>query len=399
MGRKLRVGCLVICALFPAAKGFSAQDEATADLKALYQGHDWFALRAALTNGSPALYRGAVAAAFNQTAEAETLLNQVIDSGSTTEADQASDWLTYLYLRHGRYQKAAAQMDDHAPMARLLRDLPDQCANRVKPETLRCRINQRKLFLPLSINGQAAEFMVDSDANFSFMSESEARSLGLAMRESTKPVHGVTGNPVAFRVALADRVGVGNVQLRNVIFMVLDDRENVFPNLPVSERGAIGLPVLLALRSVRFDRQGTFEIGMTAPVATRNPNLCFDGADPVALVEFQLQELPVIFDTGNEVTEMWPPFARRFPDLLNATHITGTKLESGFGGKTQIPEKMLPELVLRTGEFGVRLHPAHLLLDETTPNSRWYYGRLGLDVLEQARQVTIDFGALTLTLQ
>ncbi len=402
MLRKLLIGCLLCGALVQAGGGA----EQPRDLKALYDAHQWFALREALAGNSagPALYRGAVAAAFNEVAEAETALKPLFESGfdsdgEQADVDRASEWLSYMYLRAGQYRKAAAQMENDSPLAAMLRDLPDQAVTRYEPSRLRWRRYERKLFIPISIQGKTAEFFVDSDANFSFMSESEARNLGLTVRESNASVYGATGKQAVFRTAVADQMSVGNVQLRNVTFMVLADNEELFPSLPLSQKGAIGLPVLLAFRTVRFGSDGTFEIGIPSAQMKENPSLCFDGADPVALVEFERQPLPVIFDTGDEVTEIWPPFAKRFSEVVNASGKTTTKVEKGFGGKSQVPEKVIPEMTLRVGGFDAYVHPAHVLLGETTPNSRWYFGRLGLDVLNLAHQVTIDFQSLRLTLR
>ncbi len=404
---KVLVGCLLCGALFQDGGG--AQH--ARDLKALYDAHAWFELREALANTSaaPPLYRGAVAAAFNEVAEAEAALKPLYESNSDSDAgpvdadqadaDQASEWLSYMYLRSGQYRKAAAQLEDNSPLTAMLRGLPDQAVTRFQPCTVHCRRCERKLFIPVSIQGKSAEFMVDSDANFSFMSESEAKNLGLTVRDSNASVHGATGKQTAFRTAVADAVDIGNLQLRNVTFMVLGDNEEVFSSLPLSQKGAIGLPVLLAFRTVRFSTGGTFEIGVPSAQIKKHPTLCFDGADPVALVEFKQQRLPVIFDTGAEATELWPPFAKQFSDIVNASVKTSTKTERSFGGKSEITEKVVPEMMLRVGGFDAHLHPAHVLLGETTPNSRWYYARLGLDVLNLAHQVTIDFEALTLTLQ
>ena len=75
------------------------------------------------------------------------------------------------------------------------------------------------------------------------------------------------------------------------------------------------------------------------------------------------------------------------------------ELKNAVGGKTRVSVDVVPELELRLGAFDALLRPAHVLLSQTTPDSQWYYGRLGFDVLHFAHQVTIDFDALTLTLE
>jgi hypothetical protein len=50
------------------------------------------------------------------------------------------------------------------------------------------------------------------------------------------------------------------------------------------------------------------------------------------------------------------------------------------------------------GGFNAALRPATVLLQETTIQSRWHHGNLGMDLLSQAATVTMDFAAMTLTL-
>jgi hypothetical protein len=259
---------------------------------------------------------------------------------------------------------------------------------------------QRKLFIPASIDGKTLEFFIDSDANFSFMSESEAKSLGLSIRESNGRVYGATGNQTKFRTSLAHELTIGGVGLNNVAFVILPDKEEVFRTLPLNRQAALGVPVLLALRTLQINwRSHTVEIGFS-PQAGNNAgtSICFDGVNPVAVMEFQGQHLPVILDTGAVETEIWPLFAKRFAEVVNSGK-AGLEVKKAVGGETELPERVLSELKLRVGGFDALLRPAHVLLGRTTPDSEWYYGRLGLDVLQLGRQITIDFERLTLTIQ
>ncbi len=394
------LGSLFFCAVLVSGVRYG---NASPDLRSLYDAHDWFRLRDALVGAdAKPLYAGAVAAAFDHINEAEASLRPVIDAApDSDDAADASSWLSYLYLRHGEYQKAAAEMEENSPLAAILRNLPDQSTARVQPGALSSRIYRNKLYVPVNVQGKSAELFIDSDANFSFLSESAARSLGLTVRGAdTGTVHGASGAGAAVRIAVADQLTLGNVEIKNVVFMVLSDAEEVFQHLGPSQQGALGLQVLVALRSVRFSRDGQFEVGAAAGNATEpGQNLCFDGVNPVALIRFQQQKLPVVLDTGAEMTELWPPFARQFSEIVNSSGRSGSTFERGFGGRSHIANKVIPDVVLRVGGFDAHLRAAQVLLSSTTPDSQRYYARLGLDVLNLAHQVTIDFQSLTLTLQ
>ena len=288
-------------------------------------------------------------------------------------------------------------MDEGTPLLATLRTLPDQTVSQWAASTIECRISQQRLFLPLSIQGNPVEFFLDSDANFSFMSESEARSLGLTVGESALKVHGAGGMATGFRTAVADELTVGNVELKHVAFIVMPDNEAVFARLGPNQQGALGLPVLLAFKTLRY-RKGSLEIAMpSADVGAGQQNLCFDGLDPVTRVHFEQQDLPFVLDTGAALTEFWPPFARDFSAVVNSSGKMHSAIETSFGGKSQVPEKLLPGLTLTLGGYNIDLRPARVLLAQTTPDSQRYYGRIGLDSLSSLPQVTLDFKALTLT--
>jgi len=375
---------------------------AAPDLKSLYDAHDWFALRDALTSSpDQALYAGAVAAAFDQTKQAEEKLRSVIDDGSDSDAAaDASSWLSYMYLRHGQYRKAAAEMDPASPLAGILAGMPDQSTSSFSQSSVAGRIYRNKLYVPIRIGEKSAELFLDSDANFSFLSESAARAFGLSIRGSdVGTVHGASGANASVRLAVADRLTIGNVEIHNAAFMVLSDSEEVFQHLSVPQQGALGLQVLLALKAIRFSNRGNLDIGFPSPDSGSPQNLCFDGVNPVTLVRFHQQDLPVVLDTGAELTELWPPFANRFSDVLSASGRSGSTFERGFGGRTHIANKTLPDLNLRIGGFDAHLRTAQVLLSPTTPDSQRYFARLGFDVLSSAHQVTIDFADLELSVE
>jgi hypothetical protein len=101
-------------------------------------------------------------------------------------------------------------------------------------------------------SGKAANYIFDTGANFSVLSESEARRLGLSVRGAPGS-HGTdaAGTSVPYRVALAGRVSVGDFEVRNVLFLVARDDRQPFVDLPAGSRGVLGFPVALAFETIR----------------------------------------------------------------------------------------------------------------------------------------------------
>jgi hypothetical protein len=154
----------------------------------------------------------------------------------------------------------------------------------------------------------------------------------------------------------ADQLAIGDTAIRNVAFLVQPDER--FTDTPEDRRGVIGLPVILALRTVRWIKGEALEFGF--PSEPRNiykSNLCLDSAFPVVTVASGQSKLSFSFDTGATLTGLYARFGREFPRLVEAGRKDSAQ-KAGAGGTV----------------------------------------RDDVDPLRQARAVTIDFGAMRLTL-
>jgi hypothetical protein len=167
---------------------------------------------------------------------------------------------------------------------------------------------------------------------------------------------------------------------------------------PPAYAGALGLPVLIALRTLSWNRAGEFRLAFPAqPRGIQKANICFDGPEPLVNVVFHHRKLPLVLDTGSSSTIFGPALVTRFPDLVNFER-KSTVLVSGISGSAEIASVGLPGVTLHVGGFSTAVHPP-MLLSTTTPSSNWLCGRLGIDYLNQADRVTLDFHCMTLTLE
>jgi predicted aspartyl protease len=384
------------------------------DLKALYDAHDWFALRDAVNaTDAPPFYRGAVAYAFNDTEAARSNLEQVIATApDSDDATEARGLLIYLYQRQGHFAHTLEQVrlirkalpdapglkNAEALFAALSR-YPEQSLVFRDRKTLRYAMKGGNLFVPVEVNNTHAEFMIDTGANFSVVSESEAKRLGLTLSESGATGTVVTGAQVSFRTALAPTVKVGGVHLRNVVFLVSPDTHQPFVSLPRGWRGALGIPVLLAIERFTWTATGDFEVGREPDrVDNTRSNLCFEGVTPVVEGAFDTKPATLVLDTGATHTDLGPRFATDFPGAMRGG-TRRTRVVGGVGDRTTVESMSLPEVRLDIGGFGLRLRPASVLLTQLATDDRWFFGRLGIDALCQARAVTIDLRAMTLRLE
>jgi hypothetical protein len=115
-------------------------------------------------------------------------------------------------------------------------------------------------------------------------------------------------------VAVADRVASGEMTMRNVAFLIQPDER--FTDTPERERGVLGLPVILALRTIRWVKGESLEFGF--PSERRDDsrsNLCFDSAFSVVAAEAGQRRVSFSFDTGATLTDMYARLGREFPEF------------------------------------------------------------------------------------
>jgi predicted aspartyl protease len=322
---------------------------------------------------------------------------------------EAHKRLTSVYLIHGRYREALKQLNavlaikpdesdalDVRPLLAALSEYPDQSQLRKRSTTLQLQEGG----LPFSINGVAGTYWFDTGANFSILSESEAKRFGLRVRSVSAKVAVSTGAKVDFRIAVADHLSFGPIVLKNVAFLVFPDDQQPFKDAPVGSRGLIGIPVLLAFERFVWGTDKKFEI-ISKPVNadTLRRNLCFDGNAAVTQLQFENQNLTFVLDTGATNTDLFPPFAAAFPELIRSAQKTDSYKIEGVGSSTKMNAAIVDSVRFVVGGYPVDLKPANVLLTPTGESSKFFQGNLGIDLLQQAHKVIFDFRAMTLSLR
>lgn len=396
------------------AFSFLGAREHETHVRSLYEGHHWFALRSLVMRGGiSGFYRGAVECAFNRPKAAKEDLGAVIrNAPHSADAYEAHSLLAGLYLRSGQFREALAEADamlaerpgaedakNVKPLFSALSQFPDQRVVQKQISTVAMHIKDGNLFVPLKVNGTGASYIVDTGFSTSAVSESEAVRLGLAIHDISTKTDSMTGAPVSVRVAVADNLNIGHIQLANVAFLVYPDKQPPFDELPAGERGILGIPILLALETIRWTPDATFTVGWpTKAGAMGQENLCFEGAFPVVQIGFRHSVLDFTVDTGAQNTDLYQAFANTFSDLVKSGKRESHKL-TGVGGSANVDAVILPSVTLRIGGHDVLLRPAHVLLQKSSGTSGMFEGNLGMDLLNQAHTITLNFQSMTLSLE
>jgi predicted aspartyl protease len=404
-----KLSAVASCWVLLASFCFGAQED-DANLKSLYNNHRWFELRDSMRKGkTTAFYQGAVACAFNDMRRCEKKFRDVFNSAPRSDdAVEAHRTLGSAYLTHGEYKRALAQVDailavrptdadalsDRPVLAALADTTDQQIAGR------HTAVQLEDGGLPFSINGVHATYWFDTGAELSVLTESEAKRFGLRIHAASVQVGDVNGTQVNTQIAVADELSVGSVRLMHVAFLVLPDNQPPFNEQSPGSRGLIGIPVLLAFERFVWGADKSFKIGPeSAHKNVPHAGLCFDGNHPVVQVAYENRPLAFVLDTGATNTDLYPPFASAFPDLIRSAIKTDSYKTEGVGGAKYMEAATLEAVKFSVGGFPAILKSVAVLLKSTTNASRFFAGNLGIDLLQQAHNATFDFKTMALTLQ
>ncbi len=405
----MRAGALIFVGILSGA--LSSQAQGDRELKWLYEARRWAELydRLQLTDGSP-LYRGAAGITFHHNLpESERLLLSLIKARPTsTEAYEALEWLSHLYFYQGRYGNLESVMEkrwttfpqkperaqEQVAIAGF-RGLPNQRTESIGPSTLTHEPDS--VFLPVSINGRPANYFFDTGAWISCMSESEAARLGLEVRETSGSLGQSAGSRVRFRTAVASRVALGNDRFLDVSFAVFPDDQEPWSALAPGKRGIIGIPILLELETIRWERAGTLQVSSKpGSFISRQSNLRLDNDHLVTTASVEGRVISATVDTGALTTDLYKPFADMFPDLLKRYGSKDTTEVRGVGHAATFDSVTLKRLEIKLGGANTLLSPAHVLLKSI--GAKCCVGNFGMDLFKQGPAFELDFGAMTLKL-
>jgi hypothetical protein len=209
----------------------------------------------------------------------------------------------------GRYGEAIRNSPEGDPLIVSLRDVRSESVEILDRPSIKATRNRLGSWdVPVQVNGMDTQLIFDTGANFSTVSESEAKRMGLSIRDSSAAVAGATVSDNPVRVASADIV-LGNAYIHNVVFLVFADRATYLAPLRLRMRGFLGLTAIRALDRVGISRDGTVRIHPPKAAAAgvkEEPNLFFDSLNPVAELSHGERRLQLVVDTGAFSSEFLP---------------------------------------------------------------------------------------------
>jgi predicted aspartyl protease len=402
-----------------ASPGRQETDPRNSEEWKLYQAKDYFALRERLTTSASSpgerFFLAAVHHAFNDPLASNASVDALLAEGARGDGLVVELWEMKLsnHLRLGQYREALEAADlllslgrhgevdveDASNTRKLLRALADVPAQEVRvrgPTTLRLDASGH---IPLEIEGSSRRYTFDTGANFSALMRSEAEALGLRVRAAGVEVGTATGKKVLADVAVANRAAIGNIDYRNVVFLVLPDEALTFPEDDFRIPGLVGFPLIEAMGEVRFVSGDLIEIPAEPPTRSL-VNLALEELEPLLRVHFEGEPLVCRFDTGAGETTFYEPFFRRRRGWVQERGAEQLAKTGGVGGMREIHAYLLPRLVLEVAGERISLSDVDVYTESIVEEDENYLDcNVGQDLLEPFSSYTINFRHMSLVLE
>ena len=378
-----------------------------------------FELRAELDRrgenfGEALLYRAIAIRRFGAEHEAIDQFRKFMSTKPASDLERKAHYeLSWALTRLGEYGQAGTEIgaalrltgkaetshSDHENVHRLLETLNGVGRQTVEfgaPTRVQARRNPLGLWeVPTEVNSQRGEWIFDTGANYSTVTESEARRMGLAIREVSAYTSDFVGADHPTRLAVAGELRFGSARLRNVVFLVLSDQLLFVSPLKYQIHGILGLPVIRALECVEVSAEGAISSGRCAAAARVPANLFFDRLNAIVQVGHSGQNVQMMLDTGAAATVLYPSILDSFAQW-ERDQLKGARATASVASISEQREAdLVPFIQLEPPGRTVYLDRIGLFRKAPT-GTRGRDGVLGIDALKGGFR--IDFRAMRFTL-
>ena len=416
----MRIPAVAFCLLvFTLATTLPAQTSAKLDADAAQLRYDDLTLDLATTPPGPEhdLFAGVLADRTNHLDDAITLLTPLASDtslsptrlalvlGSLADANlklfryaQASALYTRLLTEAPSGLSPARLKDDQddADTIKLLLDAPPQTIDINAPGTTLTDIpthsdHLKSITADLTVHNITAPWILDTGANFSVVSESFARQLGLTLSTGVAHTQGATGAENPLRVAILDTLPIGTATLHNVVLLVLPDanltiqsgwKSHVIPAI-------LGYPVFQALSVIRFTHDHHFQAGPTLPLTGDSSPIYMEKLNILFSARTHNLSRPFLFDSGADATTFFLPYYREFTaDFLHEKQ--GTRNGYGAGGTSTDQVFILDHVDLELANRIIDLQHIAVFKNPQNTLSDEYEGSLGRDFISSLDSLTLD---------
>jgi hypothetical protein len=244
----------------------------------------------------------------------------------------------------------------------------------------------------VSANGTKSDFVFDTGAGISCITESMAKKMGLViLPDNNIKVMSFTGIENKVLMGVAPVFRMGSLTVHNAVFLVYPDDAFTFANGAYVINGIIGFPIIKELGTITL-APDSLTFSKAAAPEKREKNLFIDQLRPVLLLKYKGKTLPYNLDSGAKESSFTKSFYEAFQSDLDANSILVNRKTSGAGGQeVTISVLELKDQTIQLGELTIKLDKLQADPSNYGVYGKVNYGNIGQDIIGQFKKVIISF--------
>lgn len=239
--------------------------------------------------------------------------------------------------------------------------------------------------LRISTEKDTVNFIFDTGANLSTTSETTAKKLRMKIIPVDIEVGAITGEKVPAQLAVCPVLKLGNIEIQNTIFLVLEDKGLSFPQIDYQIYGILGFPVIEALREIQITQDDYFIVPREKTKIKHQPNMAMNGLTPLIYIDGR----HFTFDTGADATMLYHSYYIENQNEIDSNYQPAKISFGGAGGKKEFDGYIICQN-FNVLDKEITLKNIHLL-KEKIKNNETVYGNIGQDLIKQFNKMTLNF--------
>lgn len=247
-----------------------------------------------------------------------------------------------------------------------------------------------EISVPVTIHNKEYEFIFDTGAATTYMSERFAKEAGVKIiKDSLLLNAGMMGEGYGMKGFL-DSLQIGNIVFRNA--MVAIGRPNAIDSI-VRIDGVLGMDFMKSMREIQIDirnRKIAFPI-TTTPLPKTGRNLLLTNENkPILKAYADRDRLLFFFDTGNNKADLYYSYYDKYKDEIDSRAKKDSVTGGGFGYIRKKEILLMPAVKFEVGDTPVEMKDIRIhsvAENDQTPED----GNLGMDLIKLFDKTIINF--------
>lgn len=242
--------------------------------------------------------------------------------------------------------------------------------------------------LTVGTGADSLDFIFDTGANFSTVTASTAKRFNMVMMDSVIDVRAITGTMVKSGIAVCPEFHMGNIKIKNAVFLVFADSALAVPKIGYQINGIIGFPVIEAMKEIQITRAGEFIVPQQR-TAYEHSNMALDFLTPVLVLNGD----SYTFDTGANKTILYSAYFRKHKKDIESIYQEREVDLGGAGGSVNRKVYSITFIPV-IDDKPVRIDSVMVLEENMAEELEYFYGNIGQDLIKKFDRMTLNFEAM-----